>query len=140
MSDGNLLGLSLGNIVAESWGGEIRLPDSLPQTSCGLEMCHRFRLSGVRGEAKRGFPSIFKAGLPAFQTALIATDREAARVHAFFAILEVCEDTTLLKRGGYSGWKYAQIQVSRFLHGTELLLPIGKASRRKSIMDSWHAI
>jgi triphosphoribosyl-dephospho-CoA synthase len=123
MADADLLGLSLGRIVAESWGDEILLPDSLLQTSRGLEMCHRYKLGGVRGEAKRGFPSIFKAGLPAFQTALISTDREAARVQAFFAILEVCEDTTLLKRGGYSGWKYAQTQVGRFLHGRGVASP-----------------
>ena len=116
MADADLLGLSLGRIVAESWGDEILLPDSLLQTSRGLEMCHRYKLDGVRGEAKKGFPSIFKAGLPAFQSALISTNLETARVQAFFAILEVCEDTTLLNRGGYSGWKYAQTQVRRFLH------------------------
>jgi triphosphoribosyl-dephospho-CoA synthase len=116
MADDYLLHLHLGRIVAESWGDEILLPDSLLQTSRGLEMCHRYKLDGVRGEAKKGFPSIFNAGLPAFQTALISTGREAARVQAFFAILEACEDTTLLKRGGSSGWKYAQTQVRRFLH------------------------
>jgi triphosphoribosyl-dephospho-CoA synthase len=123
MANGRLLGLPLGQIVAESWGDEILLPDTLFQTSRGLEMCHRYELDGVRGEAKKGFPSIFKAGLPAFQTALISTDREAARVQAFFAILEVCEDTTLLKRGGYSGWKYAQTQVRRFLQGGGVASP-----------------
>ncbi len=70
MADGNLLDLPLGRIAAESWGDEILLPDSLLQTSRGLEMCHRYKLGGVRGEAKKGFPSIFKAGLPAFQAAL----------------------------------------------------------------------
>jgi len=44
-------------------------------------------------------------------------------VQAFFAILEICEDTTLLKRGGYSGWKYAQTQVRRFLHGGGVASP-----------------
>jgi triphosphoribosyl-dephospho-CoA synthase len=117
MADDNLLRFHLGRIIAESWGDQILLPDSLLQTSRGLEICHRYKLGGVRAEAKQGFPSIFKVGLPAFQTALISTGREAARVQAFFAILEVCEDTTLLKRGGYSGWKYAQTQVRRFLHG-----------------------
>jgi triphosphoribosyl-dephospho-CoA synthase len=123
MAEGNLLDLPLGQIAAESWGDEILLPDSLLQTSRGLEMCHRYKLGGVRGEAKAGFPSIFKAGLPAFQAALNSTDREAARVQAFFAILEVCEDTTLLKRGGYPGWKYAQAQVRRFLRGGGIASP-----------------
>ena len=115
MADDNLLHLHLGRIVAESWGDEILLPDSLLQTSRGLEMCHRYRLGGVRGEAKKGFPSIFNAGLPAFRTALSSSDREAARVQAFFTLLEVCEDTTLLKRGGHAGWRFAREQVRRFL-------------------------
>jgi len=115
MTDDNLLGLPLGNIVAESWGDEILLPDALRQTSRGLTMCHRYKINGVRGEAKKGFPSIFNAGLPALQTALLLTDRESARVQAFFALLEVCEDTTLLRRGGYPGWKFARTQVRRFL-------------------------
>jgi len=131
MSDGDLLGLPLGRIVAESWGDEILLPDSTLRTSRGLEMCHRYKLGGVRGEAKKGFPSIFKAGLPAFQTALISTDREAARVQAFFAILEVCQDTTLLKRGGYPGWRYAQTQVRRFLHGGGVASPDWKILAEK---------
>ncbi len=74
MAGGDLLGLPLGRIVAESWGEEILLPDALLQTSRGLAMCHRYKINGVRGEAKKGFPSIFSAGLPAFQTALSSTD------------------------------------------------------------------
>ncbi len=115
MADDDLCELSLGRIVAESWGEEILLPNALLQTSRGLEMCHRYRLGGVRAEARNGFPSIFGAGLPAFQKTLAVTDREAARVQAFFAILNVCEDTTLWKRGGYSGWKFARAQVRGFL-------------------------
>jgi triphosphoribosyl-dephospho-CoA synthase len=116
MADSRLHTVSLGCIVTEYWGEDILLPQDLLQTSHGLEMCHRYRLSGVRGEAKRGFPSIFNVGLPAFQRALSSTKREAARVQAFFALLEVCEDTTLLNRGGYAGWRFARMQSRRFLH------------------------
>src|SRR6202453_5420539 len=113
MADSSLLSLSLGCIVAEYWGEEILLPQALLKTSHGLEMCHRYKLSGVRGEAKKGFPSIFDFGLPAFQQALSSTNREAARVQAFFSLLEVCEDTTLFNRGGYTGWRFAQMQARR---------------------------
>jgi triphosphoribosyl-dephospho-CoA synthase len=115
MADSRLHTVSLGCIVAEYWGEDILLPQALLPTSHGLEMCHRYRLSGVRGEAKRGFPSIFNVGLPAFQRALSSTRREAARVQAFFALLEICEDTTLLNRGGYPGWRFARMQSRRFL-------------------------
>ena len=116
MADGNLLRHPLGYIVAGYWGEEILLPQALLTTSHGLEMCHRYKLSGVRGEAKKGFPSIFNIGLPSFQRALFSTDRQAARVQAFFEILEVCEDTTLLTRGGYAGWRFARTQARQFLH------------------------
>ena len=116
MADSRLHTVSLGCIVAEYWGEEILLPQALLKTSHGLEMCHRYNLGGVRGEAKQGFPSIFNVGLPAFQRALSSTKREEARVQAFFALLEVCEDTTLLKRGGYKGWRFARMQSRRFLH------------------------
>lgn len=116
MADGILLRHSLGSIVAEYWGQEVLLPQALLKTSHGLEMCHRYKLSGVRGEAKKGFPSIFNVGLPAFQRALRSAHREAARVQAFFELLEVCEDTTLLTRGGYAGWRFARTQARQFLH------------------------
>ena len=138
MAEGNLLGLPLGRIAAESWGDEILLPDSLLQTSRGLEMCHRYKLGGVRGEAKAGFPSIFKAGLPAFQAALNSTDREALPgVQAFFLpSLKSAEDTTLLKRGGYpeleirSRHKFADFCAAAAF---ESFSPNGKSLRKKEI-------
>src|SRR6476646_7595136 len=43
MADDNLLRFHLGRIIAESWGDQILLPDSLLQTSRGLEICHRYK-------------------------------------------------------------------------------------------------
>jgi len=115
MADSSRLDHSLGRIVMESWGQDIVLPQALPPISHGVAMCRRYKITGIRGESKNGFPSIFNAGLPAFRTALLSADREAARVQAFFALLEICEDTTLWMRGGSAGWKFARTQVCRFL-------------------------
>ena len=106
---------SLGRIVEEQWGEEISVPMDLPPASHGLEMCHRHKLNGVRGEARRGFPSVYDAGLPAFAEALGAVGRAEARVQAFFSLLAVCEDTTILKRGGPEGWIFARAQARDFL-------------------------
>jgi len=107
--------LSLGGIVRHCWGDEILLPDDLPALSAGLAVCHRHGLGGVRSEAKQGFPSVFEAALPAFRRCLTQRDRAAARVQTFFVLLEICEDTTLWKRGGIRGPHYAKLAARRFL-------------------------
>jgi len=106
-------GVLLGKIVADCWGGDLVLPGELPCISDGISMCHRHGVSGARGEAKRGFPSVYGTGLPALGTA--AVKFSDACVQAFFELLACCEDTTLLKRGGESGWNFARSEVRRFL-------------------------
>ncbi|MBN8710420.1 MAG: hypothetical protein BGO12_23385 [Verrucomicrobia bacterium 61-8] len=104
----------LGDIVARRWGGEIPQADSLEIHSDGVVMCRRYQMGGVRREAALGFPSIYQLGLPAYRHA-IPHGRPAARVQAFFAILEHCEDTTLLKRGGLEGRDFARSCARSFL-------------------------
>jgi triphosphoribosyl-dephospho-CoA synthase len=111
-------GESLGTVVRRSWGREIPTPQNLSGESHGLAICRAYAIGGVRAEARGGFSSVFETGLPAFRAAAAAHGREAARVQAFFALLAICEDTTLLKRGGLSGQRYAQMNARRFLrHG-----------------------
>ncbi|PTX93030.1 triphosphoribosyl-dephospho-CoA synthase MdcB [Spartobacteria bacterium LR76] len=104
----------LGEIVARRWGAGIPQPDFLDVTSDGIAMCRRYQMGGVRREAALGFPSVYQIGLPAYREAL-PYGRAAARVQAFFAILEHCEDTTLLKRGGPEGRDFARQCARRFL-------------------------
>jgi len=106
-------GNSLGEIVADCWGGELMLPGELPCISDGISMCRQHGISGARGEAKRGFPSVYGIGLPALGIGIV--DFSDACVQAFFELLACCEDTTLLKRGGESGWNFARAEARRFL-------------------------
>jgi len=115
MTDGQFRKNSLGAIVMEEWGPEILLPRDLLPMSQGLKACHRHRLSGIRGEAKRGFPAVFEIGLPAFQSALPRVGRAAARVHTFFKLMRASEDTTLWHRGGEDGYLLAQKLADKFL-------------------------
>jgi len=106
-------GISLGEIVAGCWGGELVLPGDLPFTSDGISMCRRHGVSGARGEAKRGFPSVYKVALPALE--IPGIEFSDACVQAFFELLATCEDTTLLKRGGEDGWNFARSEARGFL-------------------------
>jgi len=107
-------GLTLGEIVKKQWGRAIPSAKTLPPDSIGIAMCQRYQQGGVREEASRGFPSVFVHGLPALR-ACLPLGREAACVHTFFAIMENCEDTTLLHRGGRAGQIFAHDAARNFL-------------------------
>lgn len=105
----------LGEIVKSRWGAEIPPPEHIAAESHGLAMCRRFRVSGIRGEARAGFPSIYRVALPALRRGLAISDPEAAAAQAFFELLSCCEDTTLLKRGGAEGLRFARKGAADFL-------------------------
>ncbi len=106
---------SLGEIVADRWGGEMMLSGDLPAISDGIAMCQQYGIGGARAEAKRGFPSVYDTGLPALRHALRVVPLSAASVQVFFELLARCEDTTLLKRGGADGARFARDAALGFL-------------------------
>jgi triphosphoribosyl-dephospho-CoA synthase len=111
--------LPLGQLVASRWGRDImdgpRLPDSHGELAG-----RRYGAGGARLEAGRGFPSVYRVGLPALTTTLqlrsaLEAPAAEARVQACFALIAVLEDTNLLHRGGSGGLKFAQRAAQRFL-------------------------
>jgi len=107
---------TLGEIVAGRWGGELPMPGEVTGASDGLLMCRRHGVTGARGEAKGGYPSIYGVGLPALRRAVGAgMSMERAGVQVFFDLLACCGDTTLLKRGGSEGLRFAREEAGRFL-------------------------
>lgn len=65
----------------------------------------RHGVSGIRGEAMAGFPTVLELGLPAFEQALLrgASYNDAA-ISALLAIMTQCEDTNVIHRGGFGFW------------------------------------
>ena len=63
-------------------------------------------VTGARGEAERGFPSVVNAGLPAFRRALRegANDNNAS-LAALLEIMLVCEDSNVMSRAGFDYWQ-----------------------------------
>lgn len=103
---------SLGALVRRRWGGEIPQAIDLDTITPGIALCQIHGIGGVRREAALGFPSVYQHGLTSLRA---IPDREAGRVHTFFNLLETCEDTTLLKRGGMAGLEYGRAEARRFL-------------------------
>jgi len=106
---------TLGDIVRECWAGDLPVPCEIEASTEGIARCQRHGVEGARGEARSGFPSVYRTGLPALCRALESVDRPSARVQVFFVLLASCEDTTLLKRGGAEGAGFARAEARRFL-------------------------
>jgi triphosphoribosyl-dephospho-CoA synthase len=108
--------LSLGATVTRLWGSSI-LGGPVLLHSHGMRARRRFGAGGARVEAAKGFPNVYRIGLPALHRgALVAgDDAEAARVEACFALIAVVEDTNLLHRGGLDGLLFARRVAREFL-------------------------
>ncbi len=104
---------NLGAIVGKLWGHAI-MGAELQTKSHGDQVSRRYGCTGAKAEAAGGFPSVYKFGLPAFKSVLEAHGRNAARTHAFFAMLEMVSDTTLLHRGGLGGLELARNAAGEF--------------------------
>jgi triphosphoribosyl-dephospho-CoA synthase len=106
----------LGDTVRQRWGRSI-LKGPIPLRSHGTDALRRFGAGGARAQAAAGFPHALEIGLPALRLGqdLAPGDPEAARIHAFFALLASMEDTNLLHRGGLDGLHFAQESARGFL-------------------------
>ncbi|MBB4483407.1 triphosphoribosyl-dephospho-CoA synthase MdcB [Rhizobium etli] len=110
-----LSAVRLTRIVGERWGREI-MRGPIPLNSHGSGALRRFGAGGARVEAASNFPHARTIGLPALRAGRVLTgDEGAARVHAFFALLAVMEDTNLLHRGGMEGLRDARRLARGFL-------------------------
>lgn len=73
-------------------------------TSNGSRARSRFEATGVRGEALRGLPSLFREALPAFRGELASGGNRGSAMYAMLGrLMATVEDTTALHRCGREG-------------------------------------
>ncbi len=104
---------NLGDIVGKLWEKSI-LDAEIQENSHGMEVARRYGCGGAKAEAAGGFRSVYEFGLPAFKSVRETHCRNAAREHAFFAMLEKIQDTNLLYRGGLEGLEFARNAAGEF--------------------------
>ncbi|OUO93986.1 triphosphoribosyl-dephospho-CoA synthase [Cloacibacillus sp. An23] len=71
-------------------------------------------VTGVRGEAERGFPSAICAGLPALRRALGGgASFNDAGLAALLEMMLVCEDSNVIHRAGFDYWRGGYMELVR---------------------------
>lgn len=113
-------------IVMQNWSRDLRAiaVASAATPSHGQLMAARHGVTGARGEALLGFPSIFDIALPALRSALArGADTHHAQLHTFFVLLAGTLDTNVLFRGGAEGLRFIQTQASEFLERGSVFEP-----------------
>lgn len=78
--------------------------------SFGEELYLAQGVRGIRGEAADSFPSLL-AVWPTFKQEASALSLNEAGVRALIRLLSRIQDTTLVKRGGETGWAFVQTQA-----------------------------
>ncbi|MBR3761886.1 MAG: triphosphoribosyl-dephospho-CoA synthase CitG [Lachnospiraceae bacterium] len=84
--------------------------ESKPQTtlSAGQRLYLEEGITGIRGEAAAGFPSVMRLSLPAYKNALQAgLNHNDAGIIALLHLIANVNDTNLYHRGGHDGAAYA---------------------------------
>lgn len=77
--------------------------DSVMKTknTAGEQLFLRYGVTGIRGEAEAGFPTVLQYGLPALTRGLMAGyGMRRALAYCLLVIMTQCDDTTILWRGG----------------------------------------
>jgi len=94
-----------------------------PPSTAGERAFSEFGISGARGEAVKGFPSVTDAALPAFRDALNRGYSENdAGVYALLHLISILDDTCLIARGGMEGLLFAkQCAQKAILPGTDFM-------------------
>jgi len=130
LSDENLRAIVLGN-----WSRDLRAiaVASTATPSHGQLMAARHGVTGARGEALLGFPSVFEIALPGLRNALDrGADTSEALLHTFFVLLAGTLDTNVLFRGGAEGLRFIQTQAKDFLERGSVFEP-GWQQRAESL-------
>lgn len=109
-----------------------------PTKACtaGEKLYHHCGVTGIRGEAQAGLPSVLKNGLPYYEEALAGgmSIREAL-CHGLVGLMAVVEDTTVFNRCGAQGIERMQRCADVFFRRGGMKKVSGKKYLR--FMDSY---
>lgn len=108
--------MAAGTVAAELGG----LTPESARTS-GERFFLQYGISGIRGEAEAGFPSVRDAGLPVLERFLAeGRSNDEAGAAALLAILASTPDTNIIARGGIGAYRRVTAELQKILEKTAL--------------------
>jgi triphosphoribosyl-dephospho-CoA synthetase len=93
-----------------------------------------YGITGIRGEAERGFPHVGQA-LHALEAHGAARDLNTAMAHCLLELVQAMDDTNILWRGGPQGLHHAANSARVALAAGGLRTPVGQAALRRMSAD-----
>ena len=93
-----------------------------------------YGITGIRGEAERGFPHVGLA-LHALDAHGAARDLNTAMAHCLLELVQSMDDTNILWRGGPQGLRHAANSARAALAAGGLRTPVGQAALRRMSAD-----
>jgi len=84
------------------------------ETTAGEKIYREHGLTGVRGEAAMGYPTVFNYGLPVYLASIKrGWSEEQALSKTLLSLMAQNFDTNLINRGGMSGLKFVQSEAHK---------------------------
>ena len=108
----------LSQVAAMTAGVEKELTDlhESAAVTAGQRFFRRYGITGVRGQAEAGFPTVLQIGLPVLEKGLAGgMSEDEAGAAAMLSILAHTTDTNMLSRGGYELAQKKSAQLSTML-------------------------
>jgi triphosphoribosyl-dephospho-CoA synthase CitG len=111
---------------------ELSILKSEQNLTSGEKIFLRYKMSGVRGEAQEGFPSVINYGLPALKEALKAgLNLNYSSLHALCHIMAYLDDTALLNRHNLATLRTVQGEMDELYRQGGLITDEGRKKWEK---------
>ena len=107
------------SICADMTAGITHELDDPMLETVGARLYRKHKITGIRGQAEKGFPAVLQVGLPRLVQGLSqGLSLNDAGCAALLWLMTVIEDTNLIARGGFENWQTVLEDVRRILVGT----------------------
>lgn len=116
--------------------GSLSQKISLENLTNGERLFLMHGITGARGEAEKGFPSVLNYGLPELRrVSLMGASTNSSHIAALLSIMYNSEDSNVIHRGGYDFWQneYKEMvkeTIQKFDPLSENYLPIENLEER----------
>ncbi len=100
--------------------------------TAGARVYRAYGLTGIRGEAERGFPAVRSFGMPVLRQAREAgLDADSRGLQVLLSLMTVVEDSNVAARGGLSELRFTQAAARRALAAGGMYTAAGKSCIKK---------